>query len=195
MWARAREALKKLGWIGIGKAVLAIVLAMVATYVVSPSGRLLGLEHWLLNQVSFRPAVQAGAQSPIRIVNIYRHDFEGHSTLKPEQLHAVIDAIARSKPKIIAVDIDTSDHVYRENIERGHFKVDPSWPLIIWEHDISTESERKEEIYPLDVLGGYAQAFNKHSGIPQLLDDPEDHVTRFYTRCVKTNSGLLPSFV
>jgi hypothetical protein len=36
---------------------------------------------------------------------------------------------------------------------------------------------------------------NTNSGIPALLDDLVDKVTRYYIRCIKTNVGNFPSFV
>jgi len=48
---------------------------------------------------------------------------------------------------------------------------------------------------PLDVWGARSPSLNKYSGIPVLLDDPIDKVTRYYIRYAKTNIGDIPSFV
>jgi len=116
-----------------GKAILVIVLAMFATYALNLLGTLHLLENWTLDNfilVSKRHAV-----SDIMIVDIsdadYDRIFAGRSPLDPEKLHRLIGAIARSKPKLIAVDVDTSNPVFR------NFKIDSTWTSVIWERDIS----------------------------------------------------------
>src|SRR6516165_6795591 len=174
-----------------GKAILVIVLAMFATYALNLLGTLHLLENWTLDNfilVSKRHAV-----SDIMIVDIsdadYDRIFAGRSPLDPEKLHRLIGAIARSKPKLIAVDVDTSNPVFR------NFKIDSTWTSVIWERDISGVARVGEEsVEPQDVLGGQSK-FNRRSGIPALRDDPEDKVTRLYTQCVDTKAGRIPTFV
>jgi hypothetical protein len=50
--------------------------------------------------------------------------------LDPQQLYRLIDAIARSDPKVIGVDIDTSDPSFRD------LKPDPRWPPVVWARNI-----------------------------------------------------------
>ena len=134
----------------------------------------------------------------------YDKTFKGRSPLDQQKLHLLIDAIAKNNPRLIAVDIDTSDQSFRD------FKIDKKWPLLIWERDIligqqerasSTNSRaiadaQENEIVPLDVLAGRDPLkLNIRSGIPELRDDSADGVTRFYTRCVATAAGSVPSFV
>jgi CHASE2 domain-containing sensor protein len=170
-----------------------IVLAMLGTYLLSLSGALHGIENWLLKiELSLGPR----AESSIKIVMIsdvgYQNLFGGKSPLNQNKLHDLIDAIARSNPKVIAVDIDTSDPSFHA------FKVEPSWrKKVVWERDISAASQDQErQMQPLDILGGQDQK-DRISGIPVLLDDPEDKVTRYYTQCVETKFARepVPSFV
>jgi hypothetical protein len=166
-----------------------LLLAVIGTYLLNRSGILHGLEHWALD---LELASRGQPKSEIAIVDIsdadYDDVFDGRSPLNPEKLHDLIGAIARSKPKLIAVDIDTSHKDFH------NFKIDPNWPPVIWERDISrTSGERGEEMKPLDVLGGQPEP--NRSGIPVLFDDPDDKVTRFYMRCIDTIEGRAPSFV
>jgi CHASE2 domain-containing sensor protein len=168
----------------------AIVLAITATYILSRLGTLHGLERLALD------AEMAASPHPsisICLVEITDMDYDdifgGRSPLQPDKLHDLIGAIALSRPAVIGVDIDTSHPQFR------NLKVEPNWPPVIWERDITMNDRIIEEGEPLDVLGGQDPRFNQSSGIPVLLDDPEDKVTRLYTRCVKTKSGSEPTLV
>lgn len=184
LWARFRKALPT------------IVLAILGTYILSRLGILHGLERLVADA---EVAASPQRSEEIRVVNITNDDYEKIFSgfpvaVHPEKLHDLIDAIARSKPRVISVDIDTSHPSFKA------FKVDPSWPTVIWERDLATQDIQHEphneaEIEPTDVLGGQDPKLNLHSGIPQLLDDPEDKITRLYTHCVETKAGALPSLV
>jgi len=89
---------------------------------------------------------------------------------------------------VIGVDIDTSHPQFRD------LKPDPGWPPVIWERDVANFATGGE-FEPADVLGGQDPSLNRASGIPALLDDAEDRVTRLYTRCIATKAGPEPSFV
>lgn len=56
----------------------------------------------------------------------YLQLFHETSPLDPPTLADLIDAIAKNRPKLIAVDIDTSAAVFK------NMKVSPSWPPIVW---------------------------------------------------------------
>jgi len=173
------------------KAIPAILLAILGTYVLSRLGTLHGLEKMALDAET----TESGKISPyICVVNItdadYDSIFDGRSPLQPQKLHDLISAVALSGPAVIGVDIDTS-HPQFQNL-----KSEQDWPPIIWERDVSTSTrENERQMAPLDVLGGQNPSFNENSGIPVLLNDPEDKVTRFYTRCVDTEAGIEQTFV
>jgi CHASE2 domain-containing sensor protein len=171
-------------------AVPAIIFAIAGAYILSRLGTLHGLERLALNA----EMAANHRSSDICLVEITDSDYDdifgGRSPLQPEKLHDLINAVAMGKPAIIGVDIDTSHPQFKS------FSSEANWPMLIWERDISTnKGENEAEIEPLDVLGGQSPLINKSSGIPALLDDPEDKLTRLYTRCVNTAAGVEPTFV
>lgn len=172
------------------KAIPAILLAMSGTYILSRAGILHGLERLVLDAEA---AANPKLSTDVAVVNITNSDydklFDGRSPLYPEKLHDIISAIAVSQPAVIAVDIDTSHPQFQG------LNVEKTWPPVVWERDISThDSGTQGGIEPTDVLGAQSPRFNESSGMPALLDDPEDKVTRLYTRCVETKGGPGRSF-
>jgi CHASE2 domain-containing sensor protein len=136
----------------------------------------------------------APAQSDVAIVNIidedYERIFDSQSPLNPEKLHNLIDDIASGGPKVVGVDIDTSDKQFRE-IPR----IETSWPPIIWEREVKRLPESvNERIEPKSVLGERGPVFDLNSGLVHLIADSDDKVTRRYPRFLETTEGLLPSF-
>lgn len=168
----------------------AIVLAIAGTYILSRLGTLHGLERLALDAEMAAGPHTSPSICLVEITDMdYDYIFGGRSPLQPDKLHDLISAIALSRPAVIGVDIDTSHPQFR------NFKIEPDWPPVIWERDITINDRTNEEGEPLDVLGGQDPRINQSSGIPVLLDDPEDKVTRLYTQCVKTKSGSEPTFV
>jgi CHASE2 domain-containing sensor protein len=193
----------KLGFLKQFRAAIpALLLAIAGTYVLSRLGILARLEHVVLDT---EMAANVQASADIRVVNITDSDYDvlfggDPEDLHPSVLHDLIDAIARSRPAVIAVDIDTSHSHYR------NFHLESSWPKVIWERDISNSGQAADlnspsalpeyaEVEPSDVLGGQDPRLNKNSGLPLLFNDPDDKVTRLYTRCIETKAGVEPSFV
>ncbi len=181
-----KSLFRRLPWV-------AILFALAGTYLLNRLGVLHGIEGWALDKEL------AASQQPspdIVVVNIndddYDNEFGGQSPLNPTKLHDLIDAISKSGPAVIAVDIDTSDLRFRKQ-----FTVENAWRnRLIWERDVASGSiTRDTPPAPVDVLGGQDPSLNLYSGIPELRDDPEDKVTRFYKRCIDTQAGLEPSFV
>src|SRR5438067_13923948 len=72
----------------------------------------------------------APAKSDVAIVNIidedYQRIFASQSPLNPEKLHNLIDDIASGGPKVVGVDIDTSDKQFQATP-----RIETSWPAII----------------------------------------------------------------
>jgi CHASE2 domain-containing sensor protein len=135
----------------------------------------------------------APVRSEVAIVEItdddYRTVFGGKSPLDPAKLQLLINAVASGRPKIIGVDIDTSAPQFKQVM------IDGKWPPIIWDREPAKVPEDENEIIePLGVLGRDDPQLNASSGMPLLLDDAEDGMTRRYRRLIKTTEGLLPSF-
>ena len=124
----------------------------------------------------------------------YRELFRGTSPLDPRELNTLLSAIARGKPAVIGVDIDTSDR-------RFAFSPLPRADVtkMVWERELEQVPEEGTEtaaVRTRDVLGG-RQDFDPKlysTGLSLLIDSPEDQVTRHYRRYVATRDGLLPSF-
>jgi len=134
------------------------------------------------------------ANSSVAIVNIVDDDYDNlfgsTSPLHPDKLRELIDAIAKGQPKVIGVDIDTSDTQFRDGL-----RVPPSWPPVVWERvvkDLPESTDEKPE--PLSVLGGSDPARDRDSGLALLIQDSEDKVVRRYQRLIDTAEGPLPSF-
>jgi CHASE2 domain-containing sensor protein len=123
-----------------------------------------------------------------------RQLFNGHSPLNPKRLARLIDAIAAGDPAVIGVDVDTSAPEFREE-----FPVGRRAPRIVWEREVrhlpASASEKKKP-EPQDVLGGKTDLDPTRNtlGLPLLIEDGEDGVTRRYRRLIPTTGGDLPSF-
>lgn len=142
------------------------------------------------------------AESAVAVVIItdedYQKIFGGKSPLDPIKLQALINAIALGKPKVIGVDIATTNEQFR-NIQIADW-----WPPVIWYRDSKEVSNQEPTttgrhpeqglVEPLSVLGGKGPEFDANSGLPLLIEDAEDKVTRRYRRMIETTDGLLPSF-
>jgi CHASE2 domain-containing sensor protein len=124
----------------------------------------------------------------------YRKLFGASSPLNGPQLKKLIDEIAKGNPSVIAVDIDTSSPQSINN-----FQPPNEGTFFVWEREIREVPDQatgNERIDPLPILGGQRDVdpSRNSSGIPLLLDDPEDRVTRRYRRSILTQVGRLPSF-
>jgi CHASE2 domain-containing sensor protein len=142
------------------------------------------------------------AESEVAVVIIndddYRKLFKGKSPLDPFELQRIINAIALGKPRIIGVDIVNTDEQFRA------VELTSWWPPIIWyrESQLVPPQEQAEHgahneqglVEAFSVLGGKGPEYDANSGLPLLIEDAEDRVTRRYRRMIATTEGLLPSF-
>jgi CHASE2 domain-containing sensor protein len=142
---------------------------------------------------------RASNESQVALVTItdedYRSLFGGTSPLQPERLEGLINAIAKGAPAIICVDIDTSSATFRDR-----FKIHNWRPHLVWEREIRDLPEDaalalSAKIVPLDVLGGTTNLdpSRNSTGLPILIEDGQDKVTRRYRRILRTSVGDLPS--
>lgn len=169
-----------------------MVLAVIFTAGLNRAGLLSQLETTILD-AQMRLDMPS-EESQVVIVEITQDDFAGvfqgqTRPLKPDALRALIDAVAKGQPCIIAVDIDTHFPQFKD------FKVGEDWPPVIWAREIAeVPADVNEKPIPLDVLGGQNPAFNERSGIPLLIDDAGSKTTRRYVRLIDTTIGKQPSF-
>ena len=140
---------------------------------------------------------RAPTDSPVVVVDIddqdYRELFGSTSPLDPMQLEKLLTEIAKGQPSVVGIDIDTSDSRFATQ-----FTLANSGPQLVWERelrDVPQERTDGEQLQPLDILGGQKDInpATNSSGLPLLLDDSEDKVTRRYRRSISTQKGLLPS--
>jgi CHASE2 domain-containing sensor protein len=140
---------------------------------------------------------RAPTDSSVVIVDIddkdYRDLFSSTSPLNPIQLERLISEIAKGQPSVIGIDIDTSDARFA-----AEFTLQNWSPQIVWERelrDIPEEGTEGEQLQPLDILGGKKNInpVTNSSGLPLLIEDLEDKVTRRYRRSIATRKGILPS--
>jgi hypothetical protein len=117
----------------------------------------------------------------------YQNVFHGKSPLDPSQLEYVINLIAVGKPKVIGVDIDTSDQQFK------NFHLEEWWPPIVWQRELQSDPNLTVAP-PLDVVGGKDPKLNENSGLAVLIDEGEDNLTIGYSRMITSSQGLLPSF-
>ncbi|MET0626218.1 MAG: CHASE2 domain-containing protein [Pyrinomonadaceae bacterium] len=101
----------------------------------------------------------------------YRTLFNARSPLDREQLRNILAAIARERPSVIGVDLDTSDPAY------AGFEVPADWPTVVWGRVGRAQAEGKLRLS--GVLGGREPP--ACSGVVAMrLDD--DGVARHYRR-------------
>ena len=99
----------------------------------------------------------------------HRDYFAETSPLDAEKLRTIIDAVASGRPRLIAVDIDTSSRSFRE------LRVSESWPPIVWGQDaVPTD----EQLKAIPVLGGQATRNGDAVGIAALPMDSDGVVRR-----------------
>jgi CHASE2 domain-containing sensor protein len=140
---------------------------------------------------------RAPTDSPVVVVDIddddYRELFRSASPLDPIQLEKLLSDIAKGQPSVIGIDIDTSDARFATQFTLRNWG-----PQLVWERelrDVPQEGTEGEQLRPLDILGGQKgiNPATNSSGLPLLIDDSEDKVTRRYRRSISTQKGLLPS--
>jgi hypothetical protein len=128
----------------------------------------------------------------VRITDaVYEGHFGGRSPLDPAKLQAVIEAIARGGPRLIAVALDTSAPAFREMPPPP---APPLGPPVVWARN-GVYSNVRQRFRLSGVLGG-REPTPPAGAILFMKDD--DGVIRRYTRLCRTYEGadekLVPTF-
>lgn len=136
--------------------------------------------------------VSPPAQSEVVIVEItdddYKNHFHAKSPLDAAQLQRLIEAVAAYQPKLIGVDIDTSDEQFKNLYIAEHLREKIVW---VSEPKIFKNEKGEDEIFEVkNALAG--RATKENSALPLLLDDKK--VTRRYRRFIEAGEDYLPSF-
>ena len=163
------------------KATIAIISAIPFTLLLSSIGVFRQVETPILDALMHLR--EPPGSSEVVIVRItdadYRTIFNGKSPLDPAALQKIITAIARGKPKVIGVDINTAPPQFQS------IEPEPAGTRVIWARE-ANYSNRDKKFYLADVLGGKTPA--PESGLVLLKLD-KDGVIRRYTRMYDTNLG------
>lgn len=180
-------------WKRLLKAAPAILFLILLTLAFSRLGVLHKLETLVPDALARFNGETPGGE--VVIVNItdddYQEIFQGTSPLNPSRLQELINNIAKGEPRVIGVDVDTSARTFKD----APLELEvPERTEVVWEREVFVPEDEKERLEPLDVWGRRDLALNESSGIPALLDDPEDKVTRRYSRLIETAAGPMPSF-
>jgi len=177
----AKQPLLKRIW----RATPIIGVAILLTFVFSQQGLLRKFETTALDTTMRLQSKRL--QNEIAVVRItdedYKDRFHAKSPLDPDALQEIVDAIARGKPRIIGVDIDTSASAFTK-------LQSPPIPVpVIWARTGAYSNLRKQ-VHLFDYLGG-----NNPGGASGLVlfKVDEDGALRRYSRIVPTNMGPFPS--
>ncbi len=170
-----RRLLKELPVIGV---------AILLTFIFSNAGLLRKFETTALD-VTMRLRHRR-THSDVAVVRItdqaYESSFGGKSPLDPAQLQELIEAIARGRPRLIAVALDTSAPAFKE---MGLPPAPPLGPPIVWARN-GVYSNVRQRFHLLGVLGGKDP--KPPAGAILFMKD-DDGVIRRYTRLCKTYEG------
>lgn len=189
---RLREIKLREGWSGrLWRALPALLVTFVMTFVFVQMDALRSLGDF--GQDLQERLISPAESSEVAVVVIDAHDYEklfdATSPLKPARLYELIGAIASGKPKVIGVDIDTSDKQFKD------FPIAAGWPPVVWARGLSPLDAPPASDKPiaLPVLGGKSiQPDDDLSGV--AATSPVDDVTRLYQRFIETTDGTVPSF-
>lgn len=167
-----------------------VLLAILFTFVINRSGLFADLESSVLDA---RMNLDMPEEpSPVVVIDIDDNDlysiFDGQTRpLNPKGLQRLLDAVSDSGACVVGIDLGTSFDRFRE------FKVTEKMSNFVWTRSTAPIADgSSEKPVPLDVLGGLDPLLNQRSGV-SLLEEDNNHVTRYYSRSTETTQGILPS--
>lgn len=105
----------------------------------------------------------------------YKTHFHSRSPLDPDVLRKLIKTVARSEPRIIAIDIDTSD------LQFASLQSLQVPTVLVWARQVEINGEA---IHPKAFLGTMDEHYKSASGLAVLYDDPKTKNTQRYSRVV-----------
>ena len=184
---------------GIGRGLFVIISAAIVSAIFAHHSVLHQVERW-----TFDTLAKLDPPSPRGVVVVdiddraYEDQFDASSPLDPAALYRLIDAIAKGRPKVIGVDIDTSSRRF------ASFKVDSTWPPLIWARatrpvnagdDLATTVRSGD--YALIVSSALGRSDSQtlaHSAIPIVLADDTDRRVRRYQQIITVGADRSPAF-
>lgn len=170
--------------------ILTLSLATVLTLIFVGSGLFAEAEIVALRWIARLNAVPP-EKDRVVIVNIDDDDyaalFESKSPLNPNRLQEIIELISRGNPKVIGVDIDTSDKSF------AAFQTQPEWSPIVWAQTVDFDAEG-EMVCCLNPLASQPLRAKDKTAPPVLPKDP-DAESRRYQLFFEYEGEVRPTFI
>lgn len=168
------------------KLVFAVLIGSTLIFFLSRSGILRQLESYALNTQMRLQAANPDSEVVVVLINDedYRSLFQGKSPLNQAKLSQLISAIAAGKPRVIGVDIDTSDSEFQQ------LQPQPDWPPVVWARN-GVFSNREGKLLLSPVLANPKPQVLSGVIVLQL---ESDGATRRYPRLCATDQGQVESF-
>jgi CHASE2 domain-containing sensor protein len=180
-------------WRELRRAAFVILSVSLLTLVLEHLGFLHGFEFYFRDLfLSLRAPKQL---QNVRIIGIdsddYQNFFAGHLPLDSDKVQQLIQAVARAKPRIIGIDLDTAswnpDTVWDQE---KLLPMDPK-PMVIWARDVNIDSAH--HLIPLQVQGGLKPLYAADTGLAIFPKDP-DGIFRRSFREVDVGGRSVPTF-
>lgn len=148
-FARQRISLRK----RLLRAVPVLIGAFLLTFLLSRAGLFRQLETYTLDTQMRLQETPHDSDVAMVLINDddYGKIFQGKSPLDPANLQKLINTIARGRPRVIGVDIDTAGPEFRA------LQHPPEWPPIVWARN-AVFSNIEGRYYLFNVLGGESSA-------------------------------------
>jgi CHASE2 domain-containing sensor protein len=115
----------------------------------------------------------------------YLNDFHKTSPLHAERIVDVLESISKGNPKLIGVDLDTSDWI-KKDVERAAKIPNVVWARDGWEDRAGTLRMEK-------LLGEFYEQNTTCFGLPAVEVD-DDGVVRRYARSYRVSELTIPAF-
>lgn len=175
-------------WLGVLKEVVkefpVVVAITVATAIAAHAGWFDTFETAWLD--AFRELLPGRAAEDVFVVEVtdddYEHFFHSTSPLQLPALRAALAAIARGRPQLVVVDLETApDEIVKLPPEPG----DPaSWPPTVW---------AEVDANPSGQLPGAAHAAGVSTGVARFVADRDGIIRRHRRQFEPADGGTVPS--
>lgn len=186
------------------RALLAVVAAVILFIPITWTVEFREIE-FSARDVQARAAASTGSDR-IMVVMIDGDDYDslfaGRSPLDPGTLMSLLRALSRGRPRVIGVDIDTSDPSFEPLRTVADSIGSHGGPRIVWARDAMACADASEatpdgsscipgSLEPLGVLG--REGSDVASGLVSVALDPGGTIRRF-TPVLATTGGPIPGF-
>jgi len=180
-------------WRELRGAALVIVSVSLLTLLLEHMGFLHGFEFYFRDLfLSLRTPKQL---QNVRIVGInaddYQNFFAGHLPLDSDKVQQLIQAVARAKPRVIGIDLDTASWKPDTVWDQKKLFTLNSQPIVVWARDVDIDSTH--HLIPLQVQGGLKPLYAADTGLAVFPKDPDGLFRRSF-REVDVDGRRVPTF-